>query len=396
MSDALPVRVPAVGQSATEVRLVEWCAAAGDEVKQGQVIALVETDKTTVEVEAPADGTLGPLLAAVDDLLDLGADLTTVTPTHSRVHTVRNPDPMYSGMRISPRARRRAADLGVDLAQVEPTGEDGLITEADVDRAAGRTGSEADVAQVDPDQSGTEVNRAAGRSAAAPVAGSPASWQGRAVAGRQPLGPIPRTAARRLAESWRAAPHIVQLIDADLTEADSARRAAGATWTEVAVHALAQALVAHPHLNAAIDGDDLVTFAEINIGVAVDTDRGLLVPVVHGADRLSLAEVTAAVRDLAGRARAGALTPVEMAGGTATVSNLGAFGITAGTPVLNPPESVLLFLGAVEDRPAVVDGRLAVRPMATLSLAFDHRTTDGAAAARFSAAVRDRLQTPSE
>jgi pyruvate dehydrogenase E2 component (dihydrolipoamide acetyltransferase) len=330
---------------------------------------LVETDKTVVEVQAPAEGVLGAQLATVDDVLSLGEQLCSVildATDKAAAATVGAGAAAKAGADpprrpSSPRARRRATELGIDAAQLSGTGPDGLITESDVERAAP----------------------------------APADrWQGRVVGQRRRLEPARLVAARRTAQAWAAAPHIVQMVDADLTAADAQRRAWGVTWTELAVVAMARALVAHPHLNATVEGDDLITFVEVNIGVAVDTPSGLIVPVIAGADRRSLADVSSTLRELAERARANRLTAGDVSGGTATLSNLGSFGIRAGTPVLNPPESVLVFLGAVEDRVVAVSGEIVVRRMATLSVAFDHRATDGASAARFTTTLRDLLEDP--
>jgi pyruvate dehydrogenase E2 component (dihydrolipoamide acetyltransferase) len=147
-------------------------------------------------------------------------------------------------------------------------------------------------------------------------------------------------------------------------------------------------------MNAAIDAGERVLFAEVNVGVAVDTPRGLVVPVICGADALTLAELSARTRALAAAAREQRLTPVDLEAGSATVSNLGAFGIRAGTPVLNPPEALLVFVGALEERVVAHAGEIAVRPMLTLSIAYDHRVADGAAAARLSSRIRELLEDP--
>ncbi|MCU1460446.1 MAG: catalytic domain of component of various dehydrogenase complexe [Acidimicrobiales bacterium] len=354
---AAEVRVPRMGQSVSDVVLVAWCAQPGSAVRAGDVVARVESDKSDIDVEAPVDGVLGPHQADEGDSCPVGAVLV-------RIVTAGEADgPTAPG--ISPKARRRAGELGVDTSALRGSGPDGLVTVADVEVAVA-------------------------------TAGDGSTWQGRRVASRRTLSTVERATARRLAESWRTAPHFVQMVDVDLTEAASLRQQwrerasslAAVTWTDLAVAALARALARHPEMNAAFDGDALVLFDEVNVGVAVDGVAGLTVPVVAGADRLSLAELSAAIAALAD-GDAGA--PVAS---TATVSNLGALGIRAGTPVLNPPETVLLFVGAVEDRVVAVGGAPAVRTMATLSFAFDHRATSGAAAARFVATVRSLLERP--
>jgi pyruvate/2-oxoglutarate dehydrogenase complex dihydrolipoamide acyltransferase (E2) component len=352
----MELRVPRVGQSMTQAELRAWLVQPGTAVSTGDGLLILETDKAEFEIESPSDGVLGPHLAQPGQVLPVGALLGHVLAPGEAASAA------PARARASPKARRLAAERGVDLAALAGSGPEGLITTDDVEGAA------------------ASVPRGA------------THWQGRAVRARRALSALERSAARRLTESWTRAPHFVQMVDADLT--DAARQRGGASWTDLAVAALARALAAQPELNAAVDGDELVVFDSVDVGVAVDTPRGLVVPVVRSADRLSLEEIARASRALIERARAGKLEPAELQGGTATVSNLGAWGIRAGTPVLNPPESVLLFLGAIEPRPKVVDGALAIRTQCTLSLAFDHRTTDGARAATLTNAVRKLLEDP--
>jgi len=218
---------------------------------------------------------------------------------------------------------------------------------------------------------------------------------------RRRLAPLQRTTARRMQDAW-AAPHIVQMIDADVTRIQELRAAwkqaggdpAAITFNDVVVKAAALAVAEHPHLNAALDGDELVLFADINVGIAVDTSRGLLVPVIRRADQRSLAEIAAAAKRLVDKARSTGLEAADLQGGSFSVSNLGPYGIRAGTPVLNAPEAMLIFVGAVEERPVVRDGAVVIRSMVTLSIAYDHRVTDGAAAARLSARIKALLEDP--
>jgi pyruvate/2-oxoglutarate dehydrogenase complex dihydrolipoamide acyltransferase (E2) component len=185
------------------------------------------------------------------------------------------------------------------------------------------------------------------------------------------------------------------MVDVEMTHASELRDASGASYTELVVAAVAGSLAEHPALNAAYDNGELVEFADVNIAIAVETARGLDVPVIEHADRLDLAALSAACRAAIDRARAGASTSetVDRVAASATVSNLGQHGVIAGTPVLNGPEALLAFVGAVEQRAVVRDGAVAVRSMMTLSVAFDHRVVDGAAAAAFLAGVKARLET---
>ena len=371
---ATPIRVPRVGQAAEDATLVEWLRAAGDVVAAGDAVAVVETDKTEIEVESPAAGIIGSLRGFEGDTYPIGAVLVYVlapgevepdrddAPRAAPVAPSAPARPGGARVVVSPRARRLADERGVDLADVVGTGPDGLVTERDVEARAATTESDD-------------------------------RWHGRRVRRRHRLESLRARTARHLAETWAQTPQFVQMVDVDMTTAVARREAEGVTYTELMVAALARSLVEHPHLNAAYDGGDLVEFDEIHIAIAVDTERGLDVPVVRHADRLDLDSLRAACRDVVARAQADQLTADERAGASATVSNLGAHGITAGTPVINGPEALLVFMGAVEPRPVVRGEAVVVRPMMTLSCAFDHRVVDGVAAAAFVASVKSMIET---
>jgi len=382
------IRLPRIGHSMTEATIVAWHVKAGDTVKSGQPIVTIETDKAEYEVEAPADGVLSEPAVRETDVAAVGALLGwIVAPGEAAPETGREPGtpPAHASsrrapssdtggrVRASPKARRLAAERGVDLAAIAGSGPEGLVTESDVERAA------------------TEPER---RRAA--------TGTDRRVRERRRLAPLRRTTARRMTEAWTTTPHIVQMIDADMTEVGLRRRdwkAAGderalVTWNDFIVKASALALREHPDLNAAVEGDELVLFDDVNAGVAVDTPRGLVVPVIREADRLPLGELAKESRRLAAKARERGLEADDFGTGTFTVSNLGAFGIRAGTPVLNPPESVLVFVGAVGERAVVRDGSIVARTIVTLSIAYDHRVADGAAAARLTARIRELLEDP--
>jgi pyruvate dehydrogenase E2 component (dihydrolipoamide acetyltransferase) len=390
---ATEIRMPRLGHSMTEGTLVAWLPAPGDAVHAGQIVLTIETDKAEYEVEAPTDGVLEPLVPAADTA-EVGALLGWVLAPGEARPTVpgeaataapaatSGPPPAaastHGRVRASPKARRLAGERGIDLATVAGSGPQGLVTEADVERAA-------------------EAGAAAARDSR-----HSDEWRGRRVRERRRLGPIRRTTARRMVQAWTTVPHIVQLIDVDMEDIVRLRtlwksergERASVGYNDFIVKAAADALAEHPALNAAVDGDDLVEFDEVNAGIAVETERGLVVPVVRGADRLSLADVARQARRLAEKARGAGLGAEDFGAGTFTVSNLGGFGIRAGTPVLNPPEAMLVFVGAVEPRPVVRDGAIVARTMVTLSIAYDHRVADGADAARVSRRIRERLERP--
>ena len=367
---ATAIRVPRVGQAAEEATLVAWLRTSGDLVAQGDVVATVETDKTEIEVESPVDGIVGELRAYEGEVYPIGAVMAFVLaegeiePSHDPpsepAGEPRPGRPVAARVAASPRARRLADELGVDLVGVTGTGPDGLVTERDV---------EARIAVATTDL-----------------------WHGRRVRSRRRLESLRARTARHLGETWPTTPQFVQMVDVEMSRAIELHDASGVSYTELVVAALARSLVEHPQLNAAYDKGDLVEFDEVNIAIAVDTARGLDVPVIHNADRLDLVALRAACRVTVDRARADRLQPDERVGASATVSNLGRHGITAGTPVINGPESLLAFVGAVEPRVVVREGAIVIRPMMTLSVAFDHRVVDGVAAAAFVASVKRLLE----
>lgn len=369
---ATEIRMPRIGHSMTEGKVVAWLVEPGSAVRAGAAVVSVETDKAEFEVEAPADGLLASCSVAVGDTVAVGALLGLVAAPGE---TVAAPPPR-GRVRASPKARRLADARGLDLAAIPGSGPDGLVTAEDVELAA--------AAPAGPAQRGED------------------RWRGRLVRERRPLSPLERVTAQRTQEAWRSAPHFVQMLDVDMGRARALRETwkreggslAAVTLGDLCVAATARALAEQPALNAAIDAGDRVLFAEVNVGVAVDTPRGLTVPVIRGADALPLAQLSGRTRALAAAAREQRLSPEDLEAGSATVSNLGAFGIRAGTPVLNPPEALLVFVGALEERVVAHEGEIVVRPMLTLSIAYDHRVADGAAAARLSSRIRELLEDP--
>ena len=368
---ATAVRVPRVGQAAEEATLIAWLRTTGDAVAQGDVVATIETDKTEIEVESPVEGIVGELRAYEGELYPIGAVLVYVlvegeveptedVPALAVLHELPRDAATPPRVAASPRARRRAEELGIDLVRITGTGPDGLVTERDVDEWAAKSTDNL--------------------------------WRGRRVRGRYRLQSLRARTARRLGETWAITPQFVQMVDIEMTAAVEAHAQSGVTYTELIVAAVAHALVEHPHLNAAYEAGELIEFSDVNVAIAVDTERGLDVPVVKNADQLDLAALSAACRDAIERARSDRLLYDERVGASATVSNLGQHGIMAGTPVINGPEALLAFAGAVEQRAVVRDGALAVRTMMTLSIAFDHRVVDGVAAAAFVATVKSRLE----
>ncbi len=361
-----------------EGTLLAWLCAAGAAVERGQPVLEIETEKATHEVVAPARGIVHPLVAVGAQLKEqdiIGyilapgeappAPLATspsVTSTARIPATPRHLTSEPAGpMKATPVARRLAAEHGVDLDTLVGTGPGGRIVEADV-RAA-----------VDRRLSGER-----------PDASAP-TWRIRA---RVPFSGMRRTIATRLRQSLDAAIPLTLTREVEADHLVDARIRLSTTsgvsvpFDALFVKLLAIGLCECPSLNAVIHGNEILLLEEVNIGFAVTVPRGIIVPVIRNADTVPLSAISRSVRELTERARTGAITPSEMADGTATVTNLGDQGVDAFTPVLNPPQSCILGIGRIRPRPVVRDGVVVPAPTCTLSLTFDHRVEDGAPAAR--------------
>jgi pyruvate dehydrogenase E2 component (dihydrolipoamide acetyltransferase) len=354
---AVEIRVPRLGWSMEQGVFLGWLKQDGDPVRLGEPLFTLEGDKAAQDIEATADGILripsnGPkpgamvavgsvlgYLATADEsipfqLPEAPVAIAAVTSSAAPSSTV---TVSTCGLRITPRARRAATQLGIDPDHVTGTGRNGRIRERDVLAAKGR-----------PDR-------------------------------------VRRVIAERMVHSLRATAPVTLTTTLDATELVRYRRECRPPVgiTDLFVLLVCQALRHHPALNARWQDDHLVQCPDMHIGMAVDTEAGLLVPVVRHADRLSLRDITQRTRQLVDRARAGQLTADEMQGGTFTITNLGPFGIDAFTPIINWPEVAILGLGRIHKQPAVINDTIVPRDMMTLSLTFDHRALDGAPAARF-------------
>lgn len=375
-----PIAMPSFGMYTSEGTLVAWLCEAGTYIEQGQPVVAIETEKATHEVPAPASGILYPV-ASVGALLKEEAvagyilapgeapppAVPVVSAPVRQSKSVSSPlQPMSAAeepamIRATPLARRLAAQHRLDLKDIKGTGPGGRIGEADVMAALQATQT----------------------SASAP-------WR---IRKREQLTGIRRTIGERLRRSVDTAVALTLTREVEAGRLVTARAAVAATlgvpvpFDALFVKLLAVALRECPTLNAVIQGDELLLLDEVNVGVAVSTPRGLIVPVVRDADVLSIGDISRRVRELAERARAGTITVAELDRGTATVTNLGDHGIDAFTPVLNPPQSTILGIGRIQPRPIVRDGAIVPAHTCVLSLTFDHRVEDGAPATGLLAVV---------
>jgi pyruvate dehydrogenase E2 component (dihydrolipoamide acetyltransferase) len=395
-----PVVMPSFGMYTSEGTLVEWLFPDGAEVRMGDPIAAIETEKATNEIPAPASGVLrhaapvGTLLKEEGVMGYILAGDEVDTPRHldvgqgrpetveGRVPSVESRAPAESGwIRASPIARRIAREHGLDIGTLRPSGPGGRIVKADVCAALGSV----------PGGSPPTPRSAFGGREGLPDLRS-----------RAKLPAMRLTIGERLkcAQSTAASLTLVREVEADVLAA--ARERGRARWPRLSFDALfvkllAAALHGHP-LNSSIDDKDntLVLFEEVNVGVAVSVPDGLLVPVVRRANSALLGDIEARIRDAAARARTNTLTSDDLVGGTTTISNLGSSGIDAFTPILNPPQSCILGIGRILQRPVVRNGSLGVGRTCVLSLTFDHRVCDGVPAAqvldRIAALMNDEAQ----
>jgi len=397
--------------------VVKWLKSEGDAVEKGEPLYELDTDKVTQEVEAEASGVLlkivvpegeFPVATTLAFIGEAGEQVGSTAPEAAEpapesqaeaLPTPPEPEPpvaavathaeRVAGERIkaSPLARRLAREQGVDLAAITGTGPEGRIVAEDVERAAAGA-APAPTAPATPPP--------------LPVEPAPAPAAGPAPVGddveRVPLTSIRRTIARRLTEAWEI-PVFQLVLSADMDAVDQVltRRKElnpeeHVTVTDVLVKVCAAALIRHREVNVQFAEEELLVFPYANIGIAVATDRGLVVPVVRGAEHLSLAEVSAARADVVKRAREGALRHEDLDGGTFTISNLGMFGLDQFTAVLNPPQAAILAVGASAERPVAREGQIVSRPMMTMTLSCDHRAVDGAPAAAFLETVKAMLE----
>jgi pyruvate dehydrogenase E2 component (dihydrolipoamide acetyltransferase) len=342
---AVSVVMPALEMAQETGKLVSWLKKEGEQVRKGEMLLEVETDKAVVEIEAAADGVLAGMTAKPGDVIQVGKTIAwLLKPGESIPSETPTSVPTGRTTRISPKARRLAQEKGVDISRVIGTGAGGEILAEDILAAA------ADV--------------------------------------RPQLSSIGRLMAERTTESWTTIPHffVTRHVDAGALNDRRARIVAGgakATHTDLLVSAVARTLKKHPRLNASWKADAIVIHDHVNIALAMAVENAVVTAVIANADTLDIAAITERRAALAERAQAGRLQPDDITGATFTISNLGMFGVDAFTAIIVPPQAAILAVGAIADRVVAVDGKPAVRPMLTVTLSCDHRVVDGARAAEF-------------
>ncbi|MEM8790346.1 MAG: 2-oxoglutarate dehydrogenase complex dihydrolipoyllysine-residue succinyltransferase [Pseudomonadota bacterium] len=400
---ATEVRVPTLGESVTEATVATWFKQPGEAVGQDEMLCELETDKVTVEVPSPIAGVMHELVAKEGDTVGVDALLATIeagegaaaasppkaataeappAPTHPATAA---PSGNGAGPVASPSAQKMMAEAGIDPGAVSGTGKDGRILKEDVARAA--TGAPAPVSAPAPP------------TPAAPVAENDTAREKRVRMTR-----LRHTIARRLKDAQNTAAMLTTYNEVDMTAIMALRNEFKEEFVKkhgtklgfmsFFVKACVHALHEVPAVNAEIDGDELVYKNYYHIGVAVGTPTGLVVPIVRNADHLGFSDIEKTIAGLGEKARDGKLTMADMTGGTFTISNGGVYGSLMSSPILNPPQSGILGMHKIQQRPMVVDGEIKARPMMYLALSYDHRIIDGKEAVTFLVRVKEALEDP--
>ncbi len=398
---ATNVIMPSLGFDMTEGKLARWLKQEGEHVEKGQPIAEIETEKATVEIEASASGVLRKIIVQPEKTVPIGTvigiigepneALPEIAPAAAPAMTTAAAPapprgnggqrevvvaPTEERVKASPIARKMAAEAGIDLAAIKGTGPGGRVMDRDVQAAIAARG--------------------------APRPPLPSGEGQRGEVATVPLNKMRQAIARRMTESKTTAPHFYVTVEIDMAEAMKMREQLNAAASEeekisvndLIVAAVARTLLKYPTFNASYRNDALEMHPQINIGIAVALDEGLITPVLHDADKKSLKTIAQESRALSARARANRLRADDLTGGTFTVSNLGMFGVDEFSAIINPPEAAILAVGAVTRQPVVIGSEVQIAPLMKATLSVDHRVADGAQAARFLHEFKTLLSNP--
>lgn len=355
--------------------IVQWFKKEGETVEKGEPVVEVLSEKVTYDVEAPAAGVLRKVLAEEGMEMPVGATLAFIAAPDEKlpkVETAAETPKLVEETVIkekteaalvrervlaSPAAKRMAREYNIDLAQVQGTGPEGRIVEKDVKRLI------------------EEKTMLTPR-----------------VKEELPLTGIRKTTAERLTSSFQTAPHSFILMDVDMAKVERLREMTRVSYTAILVHAVAKALREHPIVNSSLVNGKIRVYEDINVGVAVSIEKGLIVPVIRNADKKQLAEISSELEGLVEKARQGKLSKEQLTGGTFTVTNLGMYAVNMFFPIINPPEAAILAAGNIVKKPIATDKEIVVKPTMTLTLAYDHRIIDGAPAAMFLKKVKEIIE----
>lgn len=390
-------KFPDVGEGITEGEVVKWEIREGDKVQEHQPIVKIETDKAIVEIPSPRSGTILKIYHKEGDTIKVGETLVVIGEPGEALEKPEAPPARPTAVSVvgileeapeipakvlaTPATRRLARELGVEISQITGTGLEGRITEDDIRRFAEEKGKKLEVIRI------ARKYDLYGYTEAVPMKG------------------VRKSAAKRLSESIRTAVHVTHMDEADVTElvkirekekAVAQKEGINLTYIPFVVKAVIAALKQYPYLNSSVDDEheEIVLKKYYNIGVAVDTEDGLIVPVVKGADEKSILKIAQEIQTLAEKVRARQVDLADLKGGTFTITNIGYIGGTHATPVINYPETAILAMGRIGEKPVVRKGKIVIRKIIPLSLSFDHRVIDGAMGARFVKTVIKYLEDP--
>ena len=399
---AVEVKVPVLPESVTEATLLNWHKQEGDTVKRDDNLVDLETEKVVLEVPAPEDGVIKQLLKQDGDIVSANELLAIIEPQEvsetaeqpavqatEESAQMAAPEAQVASAGMGPAARKLVAEHALDPAKIEGSGKDGRVSKADVVSFLKEQEVKSEVAPVSK--------------APAPVTPVPVPTGDRAER-REPMSRLRATIARRLKDSQNTAAMLTSFNDVDLQAVIELRKKYRETFEEkhgvrlgfmsFFVKASIEGLKRFPTVNAYVDGDDIVYHDYYDIGIAVASPRGLVVPVIRDAEAKSFAQIETEISDLGKKARDGKLAMEDLMGGTFTITNGGVFGSMLSTPILNPPQSGILGMHRIEQRPVAEDGEVVIRPMMYLALTYDHRIIDGAEAVRFLVTVKESLEDP--
>ena len=419
MSNSIEIRTPELPESVADAKVLAWHKSAGESVVRDENLADLETDKVVLEVPAPADGVLEKILAETGTVVDAGTPLAVLAAATDGAGAgvddaaeeavgdgaaSAEAQPATGGngsVAMSPAVRRLLEEHDLDISAIKGSGKRGRVLKRDVLAVLSSAAGAATAARVEePDT----VEADAGATVEAPASPAAPTAQPVRRERRETMSRLRARIAQRMVESQREAAMLTTFNDADMSavldlrrrhgEAFEARHGVRMGFMSFFVAASVTALKRYPVVNASVEGDEIVYHDYYDIGVAVSTDRGLLVPVLRDADRLGFGDIEQTIGTFASRARAGTIGLDELTGGTFTITNGGVFGSLMSTPILNPPQSGILGMHRIEQRAVVVDGEIVARPMMHLALSYDHRIVDGREAVLFLSEIKKSIEDP--
>ena len=389
---AIEIKAPTYPESVQEGTLATWHKNVGDSVTRDELLVDIETDKVVLEVVAPVTGVLTTVLKAEGDIIlsneiiatieEVAASTTPATPSVQQEQA----DVQVADSLVNPAAKKRADELGIDLTEITGTGKGGRITKEDVVNFTPSTPAAA---------------------VAAPQQTQEAVQEGERVERRVPMTRMRARIAERLLEVTQTTASLTTFNEVDMSALMGLRKQYQDEFTKTHngtrlgfmgffVRASVEALKRFPLVNSSIDGNDVVYHGFQDIGVALSTDRGLVVPVLRNAENMSIATVENSIGEYATKARDGKLTIEEMTGGTFTITNGGVYGSLLSTPIINPPQTAILGMHTIQQRPVAINGQVEIRPMMNLALSYDHRIIDGKEAVKFLVAIKQLIEDPAK